>query len=71
MSVKFEYFIDFTLACLGNHECCILLEDTIVTLLISLAEIASCYGFPDSEMVEFPSVCFHSHNQIPEALSIG
>lgn len=71
MTVKFEYFIDSTLAGLGNHECCILLENTVITLLISFTEIASCYRFPDSEMVEFPSVCFHSHNQIPEALPIG
>ena len=40
-------------------------------MLIGLAEIAPRYRLPDSEMVEFPSVCFHSHNQIPEALPIG
>ena len=71
MTVKFEYFIDSTLAGLGNHECCILFEYAAVTLLIGLAEIAPRYRLPDSEMVEFPSVCFHSHNQIPEALPIG
>lgn len=71
MTVKFEYFIDSTLAGFGNHECCILLENTVITLLISFTEIASCCRFPDSEMIEFPRVCFHSHNQISEALSIG
>ncbi len=71
MTVKFEYFIDSTLAGFGNHECCVLFEDAVVTLLISLTEIAPSYRLPDSKMVEFPSVCFHSHNQISEALSIG
>ena len=71
MTVKFEYFIDSTLAGLGYHECCILLEDAVVTLLISLAKIASRYRLPDSEMVEFPGMSLHSHNQISEALSIG
>ena len=56
---------------LGYHEFCILLEDAAVTLLIGLTEIASRYRLPDSEMVEFPGMGFHSHNQIPEALPIG
>ena len=71
MTVKFEDLVDSSLACLGYHEFCILLEDAAVTLLIGLTEIASRYRLPDSEMVEFPGMGFHSHNQIPEALPIG
>ena len=71
MTVKFEDLVDSSLACLGYHEFCILLEDTAGTLLIGLTEIASRYRLPDSEMVEFPGMGFHSHNQIPEALPIG
>ena len=64
MTVKFEYFIDSTLAGLGNHECCVLFEDAVVTLLISLTKIAPSYRLPDSEMVKFSSMSFHSHNQM-------
>ena len=71
MTVKFEYFTDSTLAGLGYHECCVLLEDAVVTLLISLAKIALRYRLPDSEMVEFPGISLHSHNLISEALLIG
>ena len=71
MAVKLEDLVYSTLACLSDHECCILLEDAAVTLLIGLAKIASRYRLPDSKMVEFPGVGFHSHNQIPEALPIG
>ncbi len=71
MTVKFEYFIDSTLAGLGNHECCILFEYAVVTLLISLTKIAPRYRLPYSEMVKFSCMSFHSHNQITKALSIG
>lgn len=71
MTVKLEDLVYSTLACLGYHECCILLEDAAVTLLIGLTKIASRYRLPDSKMVEFPGMGFHSHNQIPKALLIG
>ena len=71
MAVKLEDFIDSALASLGYHEGCILLENPAVTLLIGLAKIAARYRLPDSEMVKFPCMSFHSHNQIPEALPIG
>lgn len=59
MTVKLEYFIDSTLACLDNHECCIFLEDAVVTLFISLAEIAPRYRLPDSE-VKFSCMSFRN-----------
>ena len=62
MTVKLEDFVDSTLAGLVNHECCVLLEDTAVTLLISFAKIASRYGFPDSEMVKLPGMSFHCYD---------
>ena len=71
MAAKLEDLVYSTLACLGDHECCILLEDAAVTLLIGLAKIASRYRLPDSQMVEFPGMSLHGYNQIPEALPIG
>ena len=62
MTVKLEDFVDSTLASLANHECCILLEDAAVSLLISLAKIAPCYRLPDSEMVELPGMSFHCYD---------
>lgn len=59
-------FFDSTFAGFHNHECCILLEDVVVTLLISLAKIASRYRLSDSEMVELPDMNFHGYNQISE-----
>ena len=62
VAVKLEDFVDSTLACLGYHECCIILEDAAVTSLIGLAKIASRYGFTDSEMVELSGMGFHRHD---------
>ena len=56
MTVKLKDSFDSTLARLGYHEGCIFLEDAIVTLLVSLAKIASCYGLADSQMIEFSGV---------------
>mgnify|MGYP000822535849 CR=1 FL=1 len=66
MTVKFEYFTDSTLAGLGYHECCVLLEDAVVTLLISLAKIALRYRLPDSEMVEFPGCLLYTSDAADE-----
>lgn len=71
MTVKIECFIDSMIADLGNHECCIFLEDAVVTLLISFTKITSSCRFLDFEMVNFSHVSFHSRNQISETLSIG
>ena len=49
MTVKFEYFIDYALMGLSNHECCIFFEDAVVTFLINLTKIALCYRLSDSE----------------------
>ena len=56
MTVKLKDSFDSTLARFGYHEGCIFLEDAIVTLLVSLAKIASCYGLADSQMIEFSGV---------------
>lgn len=63
MTVKLENLIYPTFTGLDNHECCILLEDVAVTLFISLTKIISHDRLPGSEMVEFPGMSFHCHNQ--------
>ena len=57
-TLKLENLIDSTLAGLGNHECRILLEDAVATLLISLAEITLRYRFPYSKIFKLSGMSF-------------
>ena len=46
MTVNIEDFIGSALTYLVNHECYMLLEDTAVTMFVSLTKIVSRQGLP-------------------------
>ena len=70
MMVKLENLLDSFLACLVNHIKCKLLEDAVITLLVSFAKVTSSYRFAHSEMIKFGSISFGRHNQIAQTLTI-
>ena len=51
MTVKLEDFLYSPPAGFRNHGECELLEDAVITLLVSIAKIGPRHGFADAEMV--------------------
>ena len=70
MTVKLEDFLYPAPAGFRNHEEGELLEDAIVTLLVSFAKIAPSHGLSDSEVINFPGMGLHSNDEISETLAI-
>ena len=70
MTVKFEDFLYPPSSGLGNHEEGELLKDAVIPLFVSLAKITPRYGFPDSEVINFPGMCLQSNDEISETLAI-
>ena len=56
MTVKLEDFLYPAPAGFRNHEEGELLEDAVVTLLVSFAKIAPSHGPSDSEVINFPGM---------------
>ena len=71
MTVKLKDLLYLPFVSFRNYEERELLRYSIITLLVGLTKIALCYGFSDSEVIQFSSMCFHRNDEIPKALAIG